>query len=229
MRRVYYSFTLLFIALIFSSSNLMAQGCVAVRQIGGLTPMSTGGYTLMKGEFQVGGNYRYFHSWRYFIGKEEQPDRQKHGGGFDANGKELGNAVNIYSHSFDITLSYGITDRLQLNVAIPYVHNERSQVLTTTSGDKRRYSIYVQGLGDMRVNAGYWVFDPHTATKGNLMIGLGIKQIQATIMQWTMYHSPMEALKVLWWTRQYNQAMVGLVFRLSCRDSLNCTKVCMAS
>jgi hypothetical protein len=174
MKRVYYSFTLLFIALI-SSSNLAAQGCVAVRQMGGLTPMSTGGYTLMKGEFQVGGNYRYFHSWRHFVGKEEQPDRQKHGGGFDANGKELGNAVNIYSHSFDITMSYGLTDRLQLNVAIPYVHNERSQVLTMDNGDKHRYSVYAQGLGDIRVNAGYWVFDPHHATRGNLMLGLGIK------------------------------------------------------
>lgn len=174
MKKLYYSFTLLFIVLILSS-NVMAQGCVAVRQMGGLTPMSTGGYTLMKGDFQVGGNYRYFHSWRHFIGTEEQPDRQTHGGGFDANGKELGNAVNIYSHSFDITLSYGITDRLQVSVAIPYVHNERSQVLTTTAGDKRRYSVYAQGLADIRVNAGYWVFDPHIATKGNLMLGLGIK------------------------------------------------------
>lgn len=174
MKKLYYSFTLLFIVSILSS-NVMAQGCVAVRQMGGLTPMSTGGYTLMKGDFQVGGNYRYFHSWRHFVGTEEQPDRQTHGGGFDANGKELGNAVNIYSHSFDITLSYGITDRLQVSVAIPYVHNERSQVLTTTAGDKRRYSVYAQGLADIRVNAGYWVFDPHSATKGNLMLGLGIK------------------------------------------------------
>jgi hypothetical protein len=173
MKKVY-SYSLLFIASLFSS-DLVAQGCVAVRQMGGLTPMSTGGYTLPKGEFQVGGNYRYFHSWRHFVGKEEQPDRQTHGGGFDANGKELGNAVNIYSHSFDITMSYGISDRLQLNVAIPYVHNERSQVLTLANGGKQRYSVYAQGLADIRVNAGYWVFDPHTATKGNLMVGLGIK------------------------------------------------------
>jgi hypothetical protein len=69
MKKVY-SYSLLFIASLFSS-DLVAQGCVAVRQMGGLTPMSTGGYTLPKGEFQVGGNYRYFHSWRHFVGKED--------------------------------------------------------------------------------------------------------------------------------------------------------------
>ena len=173
MKRLY-TLTLLFIAVI-SSSHLMAQGCVAVRQMGGLNPMSTNGYTLPKGEFQVGANYRYFHSWRHFVGKEEQPDRQTHGGGFDASGKELGNAVNIYSHAVDVVISYGLSDRLQLNVAIPYVHNERSQVLTTTGGDKYRYSVYAQGLSDIRVNAGYWVFNPQTAKRGNLMVGLGIK------------------------------------------------------
>lgn len=153
----------------------MAQGCVAVRQMGGNNPLSTAGYTLPKGEFQIGGGYRYFHSWRHFVGKEEQPERQTHGGGFDANGKELGNAVNIYSHAFDLNISYGLSDRLQLNLAIPYVHNERSQVLTLANGGKQRYSVYAQGLADIRVNAGYWVFDPQASTSGNLMVGLGIK------------------------------------------------------
>lgn len=161
--------------LLIFSAELKAQGCVAVRQMGGINPLSTNGYTLPKGEFQVGGSYRYFHSWRHFVGKEEQPDRQTHGGGFDANGKELGNAVNIFSHAFDLNISYGLSDRLQLNVAVPYVHNERSQVLTQTNGDKYRYSVYAQGLGDIRASVGYWVFNPQTTKKGNLMAVVGIK------------------------------------------------------
>ena len=176
MKSILYKYTIAVIALFsLSYSQIHAQGCVAVRQMGGINPLSTNGYTLPKGEFQIGSNYRYFHSWRHFVGKEEQPQRQTSGGGFDANGKELGNAVNIYSHAVDLNLSYGLTDRLQLNVAIPYVHNERSQVLTTTSGDKQRYSVFAQGLGDIRVSANYWVFDPQTSHNGNLSIGLGIK------------------------------------------------------
>jgi hypothetical protein len=157
------------------NADVFSQGCVAVRQMGGLNPLSSNGYTLPKGEFQIGAGYRYFHSWRHFVGKEEQPQRQTTGGGFDANGKERGNAVNIYSHAVDLNISYGLTDRIQLNASIPYVHNERSQVLTTTAGDKYRYSVYAQGLGDIRVSANYWVFDPAAAHKGNLSIGLGIK------------------------------------------------------
>jgi hypothetical protein len=161
----------------FVSSNLNAQGCVAVRQMGGVNPLSSSGYTLSKGEFQIGTSYRYFHSWRHFVGTEEQHERQTTGGGHDANGKERGNAVNIYSHSIDLNISYAFSNRFQLNVSIPYVHNERSQVLrtTTTPRDTVRYSVFAQGLGDIRVSGNYWVFDPEKAHMGNLMFGLGIK------------------------------------------------------
>src|SRR5512138_2638082 len=82
-----------------SISSSYGQGCVAVRQMGGNIMSSPNSYVLPKGHFQIGTNYRYFHSWRHFVGKEEQPQRQHTGGGFDENGKEKGNAVNIYSHS----------------------------------------------------------------------------------------------------------------------------------
>ncbi|WP_348800094.1 hypothetical protein [Flavobacterium adhaerens] len=156
---------------------MSAQGCVAVRQMGGLYLNSASSYNLNKNEFQVGTNYRYFHSWRHFVGKEEQLHRQTTGGGHDENGVEQGNAVNIYSHAVDLNFSYGITDRVQLNVTLPYVHNERSQVLRQTSPvkDTMRYSVYAQGFADARISANYWFFDPKTAYKGNAMIGLGLK------------------------------------------------------
>ncbi len=174
--RIY--FLILFVA--FSATRYFdanAQGCVAVRQMGGVNPLSTNGYTLPKGEFQIGASYRYFHSFRHFVGTEEQRQRQTTGGGHDENGKELGNAVNIYSHAVDLNFSYGINDRLQVNATIPYVHNERSQVLRQQSPvvDTFRYSVFAQGLADIRFSASYWVFDPATSLKGNLLVGLGIK------------------------------------------------------
>jgi len=147
--------------------------------MGGINTMfsSNSTYTLPKGEFQVGASYRYFHSWRHFVGTEEQTQRQTTGGGHDENGKELGNAVNIYSHAADFNMSYGLTDRIQLNAYIPYVHNERSQVLRTTAPtvDTVRYSVFAQGLADIRLSANYWIFDPHTSHNGNIMVGLGVK------------------------------------------------------
>lgn len=161
----------------------MAQGCVAVRSMGGNIICNGGAsYNLPKGEFTIGMNYRYFHSFRHFIGTTEQPQRQTTGGGFDENGHEKGNAVNIYSHSVDLAISYALTNRLQINVAIPYVNNERSQVLVTkkdpTTGqalEGTRYSLYAQGLGDIRMSANYWIYDPSTSHKGNISVGLGVK------------------------------------------------------
>src|SRR5688572_9485032 len=164
---------LLLIAL--TQVEVNAQGCVAVRQMGGMSLCSTGGNNLSKGSLQVGTNYRYFHSWRHFVGREEQHERQTTGGGHGPDGKELGNAVNIYSHAVDLSFSYGLTDRLQFNVVIPWVHNERSQVLRTNAKDTFRYSVYAKGLADVRFGVSYWVIDPAKAHKGNLMIGTNIK------------------------------------------------------
>lgn len=155
-----------------------AQGCVAVRQMGGINALSTmKSYNLGKGDIQVGTAYRYFHSWRHFVGTEEQKQRQNTGGGIGLDGKDHGNAVNIYSHALDLNLSYGVTNRLQVNLVVPFVHNERSQVLRQTKPvvDTFRYSVYAKGLADVRISANYWVFDPAKAHKGNLMVGAGVK------------------------------------------------------
>jgi hypothetical protein len=160
-----------------SINTISAQGCVAVRQMGGVCGLSSDSYNLEKGSFQVGANYRYFHSWRHFVGTEEQPLRQTTGGGFNSDGTQRGNAVNIYSHAVDLNLSYALTDRIQFNVSLPYVNNERSQVLrqATPKKDTFRYSVYAQGLGDVRMSVNYWIFDPKKAQRGNLMLGLGLK------------------------------------------------------
>ena len=185
-------YTLILFTLIFASivhNDLYAQGCVAVRQMGGNVIGTSNGYNLPKGNFQIGVGYRYFHSFRHFVGTEEKPFRQNTQGGFDANGNELGNAVNIYSHAIDLNISYALSNRLQLNLALPYVKNERSQVLRISNEgtieiedqqvphakEAQRYSVFAQGIGDVRVSANYWLFDPANAQKGNLMLGLGVK------------------------------------------------------
>lgn len=176
MKSKFYILTIVLSA--FFVANVNGQGCVAVRAMGGNNPMSTAGYTLPKGEWQIGMGYRYFHSWRHYVGTEEQHERQTTGGGHTASGKERGNAVNIFSHAFDVNFSYGLTDRIQLNASVPWVHNERSQVLRQRAPaevDTFRYSVYAKGFGDVRVSASYWIFDPAKAHNGNLSLGLGLK------------------------------------------------------
>lgn len=169
--------TILLITAIFHN-KANAQGCVGLRQMGGInTLFANNTYNLTKGSWQVGTNYRYFHSWRHFIGTEEQPQRQTTGGGIGMDGKDRGNAVNIYSHAIDFNISYAISNRFQLNLTLPYVHNERSQVLKQTKPvvDTFRYSIFAKGIGDIRLGFNYWVFDPALSQKGNLMLGAALK------------------------------------------------------
>jgi hypothetical protein len=175
MRKV---FIITSFALLVCTGKIIAQGCVAIRQMGGVTAISPSStYNLSEGDFLVGANYRYFHSFRHFIGTQEQPQRQTTGGGHDANGVDHGDAVNIYSHAVDFNFSYGLTNRIQLNLTIPWVHNERSQVMKQTApvADTFRYSVFAKGIGDMRMSANYWIFDPAKVHRGNLMVGVGIK------------------------------------------------------
>jgi hypothetical protein len=190
MKRILY---LSIFILLATTAKIYAQGCVAVRQMGGniMCNTNSNAYNLKKGEFQVGTTYRYFHSWRHFVGTDEKKYRQNTQGGFDYDGHQKGNAVNIYSHSIDLNLSYAISDRIQLNVAIPFVHNERSQVLATNTSktdsvtldgkkvplvkEGIRYSVYAKGIGDVRISTSFWVFDPKKVSKGNLLIGVGLK------------------------------------------------------
>ena len=182
MKKIILLSWVILITLSIVNSNLYAQGCVAVRQMGGTNAMyssdsSVSSYNLNKGDLQVGVNYRYFHSWRHFVGDVEQPQRQNTGGGIGADGIDHGNAVNIYSHALDLNFSYALSNRWQINATLPYVHNERSQVLKQIKPvvDTFRYSVFAQGLGDVRFGINYWVFDPAKAKKGNLMLGAGIK------------------------------------------------------
>jgi hypothetical protein len=175
MKHLYF-IILVLIASVTGFTPASAQGCVAVRQMGGVNPMlGSSSYNLQKGQFQLGTSYRYFHSWRHFVGKEEQPERQTTGGGHGPDGKDRGNAVNIYSHALDFNVSYGITSRLQINASIPFVHNERSQVLRSKTIDTTRYSVFAKGLGDVRLGVNYWMIDPEKAHRGNIMIGAGVK------------------------------------------------------
>ncbi|EMR03442.1 transporter [Cesiribacter andamanensis] len=138
-----------------------AQGCVAIRHFS-----SCGGgshsATLLKGQWQASTNYRYFKSFRHFRGREEEPDRV-------ANNTEVVN----YSHALDLTLNYGINDRLFASVTLPFVYNDRSSLYEHGRSERRLTSS--RGLADARIGAGYWLLSPQKSPTANLAFGLGLK------------------------------------------------------
>lgn len=147
---------------LLGAEALQAQGCVAIRHFSTAVGNTMENNYLGAGDIQFGSNYRYFKSFRHFKGTEEEPDRV-------ANGSEVIN----HSHSWDFFLTVGLSNRIYGSITIPTVINTRSSLYE--HGREERHQSFSRGLADVRVGAGYWLFDPVRHENGNLALGLGIK------------------------------------------------------
>jgi hypothetical protein len=140
------------------------QGCVIARGGGGAMISDESGFLEPK-QWQITLAHRWFESDRHFIGDDEQKQRK-------ANGTQVINN----SHYLDATLTYAWSRRLTLNLTLPFVKHDRSSLyehLGNNSG--RRFHTQSGGLGDVRVSANYWLWNPEEHHRGNLAVGLGIK------------------------------------------------------
>jgi len=162
-----------FALLLAVADGARAQGCVAVRPMGCSTseyinPGSAG--LAQRGQWQLSSSYQYFRSFRHFRGDHEEANRVE-------DGTEV---VNI-NHSVDLGIGYGLTDRFSLTLNIPFLYYDRSSLYehygnsVTANPSHARFHTGSEGLGDMRLSANYWAFDPMTSFDGNVAFGLGIK------------------------------------------------------
>lgn len=163
MKTVPYHYLIFFSILLLSGTQAVrAQGCVAIRHFSTAVGNTMESNYLGAGDLQIGSNYRYFKSFRHFMGTQEEPDRV-------SNETEVIN----HSHSWDFFVTYGITDRLYGSLTIPTVINSRSSLYE--HGRTERHQSFSRGLADVRVGFGYWIFDPASHANGNMALGLGIK------------------------------------------------------
>lgn len=169
--RITLAFTFLLVSF-FCLENALAQGCVAIRNMG-CSGTTIGGNTsafLQKKEFQLLTNYRYFKSYKHFRGSHEEVERVE-------NGTEVINKAN----SIELGLVYGITDRLSVSAALPINFNDRSSLYEhygnsiEANPDQKRFHTSSKGIGDLRVTGTYWLMDPNKGGKGNIALGLGVK------------------------------------------------------
>jgi hypothetical protein len=160
---------IVFILSTFISFQAFSQGCIAVRSMSVANGNPNATSFLHKGQFQFSMNYRSLHSYKHFVGTEEQPQRV-----------EQGTEVINDSHNFDFGLTYAVTDRLNVTLNVPISYNDRSSLYEhygngTPAGSNPRFHTYSKGVNDMRLSANYWIIDPSKHPKGNLGIGVGIK------------------------------------------------------
>ena len=169
MKKHYYSAILtaaVSLLAVTTSGDAQAQGCVAIRSMTG--EVASGNNLLMKGDMQVGFGYRFFHSYKHFRGPHEESYRV-------GEGTDVRNDVN----AFDLLYTYGITDRWNATLDIPYTFNWRSSKYehgNAPNGVDVRRSTNSHGIGDIRLQFDRWMIDPNSSdANGNFSLGAGIK------------------------------------------------------
>lgn len=143
----------------------ISQGCVAIRSSGNTCSMAKPGQD--KG-WAFNFNNRYFKSYKHFVGTEEQKHRV-----------DSGTEVINHNFSWDLTLTRTFDKYWSLAVSVPIISNVRSSLYehggNSPYNQANRHSTRSFGLGDVRVTAYRWLFDPLKARKGNIQAGLGLK------------------------------------------------------
>ena len=159
-------FLLIIFLSIIIAENVQSQGCVAIRSSGAICTRQEAGHNDGK-SWQLNTSYRYFRSFRHFVGKEEQKERE-----------EQNTEVINWSHNMNFTLVRNLNSRWSLALDVPLISNKRSSLYEhggNAGGQASRHNTRSFGLGDIRVSAYHWLFDPIKAVKGNVQAGLGLK------------------------------------------------------
>lgn len=150
-----------FLLLMLNPIETGAQGCVAIRLMSTCSATDSN-YMISPHHFQLTMGYRFYHSYKHFVGTEEQPQRV-----------EQQTEVDNRSSSMDITLGYSINKRIMLNLTVPLVYSSRSSLYEHDRVNRYETSAY--GLGDMRISADFWLLNPLRYKDHNILLGAGLK------------------------------------------------------
>jgi hypothetical protein len=146
--------------------NARSQGCVAIRSTGGFCTRDQALHNNAKWMLSV--SNRYFKSFRHFVGTQEQKQRI-----------EQGTQVINHSYTLDLTLTRNLDNGWSVALDLPIISNTRSSLYEHTDPIAKkaigRFATHSFGIGDIRFSVYKWLFNPMTAMKGNVQVGLGIK------------------------------------------------------
>lgn len=195
MKKILFSLVLLVILNNFAQ----AQGCVAIRTVGGLNTMEhsmhmmmdstlgTSNIKIAEPKWDLNMSGRYFKSYKHFNGTDEVTQRV-------AEETDVRN----FSRAVDISLVRKVNDKWSIGINLPLAYNERSSLYEHVSGVKGspRFSTYSQGIGDIRLTAYKWIIAPKAGNKGNLLGGLGLKLPTGNYKATDVFHNTKTTTRV---------------------------------
>src|SRR5258708_22286 len=92
-------------------------------------------------------DYRWYESFRHFQGDVEQPQREAQGN----------NVINDV-HSFNVSGTYGFSDRSNATINFPFIYADRSYLYEHDF--IHRHTMHSSGLGDIRIDTHFWLLQP---------------------------------------------------------------------
>lgn len=150
------------LAFAVAAEPLSAQGCTPIRFT---TPVDLGGQGQAyqrSNQWQATLAYRRLYSNQFFVGTSQDPTK---GPG--------GQPPTHNIHTLVADIGYSPTDRLQLNVSLPFSTASISRL--GWPGTTARHQQRATGIGDVSAMAALWLLDPKSHENGNVSVGLGFK------------------------------------------------------
>lgn len=85
--------------------------------------------------------------------------------------------ANTHVYGFVVSATYAATDRLNLNLDIPFQYGTRQSSIEHSGAPHDPQNLHTMeagGIGDLRLRADYWLFDPKKSPTRNISLGLGV-------------------------------------------------------
>ncbi len=112
-------------------------------------------------EWQLAADYRHIHADQFFFGSQQSTPPAQF----------FGQPIIIDIHTVNFNVTYGLSDRVILQMTVPVSRGSQSRVYPDTA----RHVARAGGLGDISLVATRWLLDPRQRTAGNVALGLGVK------------------------------------------------------
>ena len=110
--------------------------------------------------WELGAAFRHLGADQWFVGSQVRE-----------SAAPFGQPLLLNIDSLDVTLTYGVTDRVSVTMTVPFSHGTHSRFYA----DGQRHKVAAGGLGDISGVANIWLRRPARESSGNLAVGFGVK------------------------------------------------------
>jgi hypothetical protein len=149
------------ILLMLFTVSLQSQGCVAIRNIAGLSQFAQLGFDQSNDKWMINISGRYFAGYQTFVGTTKLPEGPPN------------DRITIFNREVNLSINKILKNGWSFALDAPISANSMSSKAEHKQGDKHTTNSF--GIGDIRFTVYKWILKSDSSQKGNIQLGLGIK------------------------------------------------------